>query len=184
MRAALLRTLLVATVASATMLLPALSAVAGPSTPAGPLKEHDPVASAPAGDVGILVTKLTHSQATSRLSSSGISWSSSGGCSNRNNSTCTSFDQVNLTTIQGIQTLRGASGCAINITGGTETGHASGTYSHWNGYKLDISLGGCVSNYIQRFTYIGGSKYQSGSGNIYYLEGNHWDITYYNCGGC
>jgi hypothetical protein len=35
--------------------------------------------------------------------------------------------------VSGIITLKNASGCSINITGGTETGHASGTYSHWNG---------------------------------------------------
>ena len=131
------------------------------------------------------VTKLSHSDATQRLRASGITWSSSGNCSDRNNPTCTSFEQVNLTTIQGIQTLKSASGCAINVTGGTETGHASGTYSHWNGYKLDTSLSTCLNNYIQNsFSYIGGSKWQSASGNIYYKEGNHWDITYYNCGGC
>lgn len=150
--------------------------------------ENDPVFDNPpasATTFSVLVTKLTHSQATSRLSSSNITWSSSGGCSNRNNPTCTSFEQVNLATIQGIQTLKSASGCAINVTGGTETGHASGTYSHWNGYKLDTSLSTCLNNYIQgNFTSIGGSKWQSGAGNIYYKEGNHWDITYYNCGGC
>lgn len=149
-------------------------------------KEHDPVFSPSShADVVVQVTKLSHADATNRLRSSGITWSSSGGCSDRNNPTCTSFDQVNLTTIQGIQTLKSASGCGINVTGGTETGHASGTYSHWNGYKLDIGLNSCVSGYIQgTFTSIGGSKWQSGSGNIYYHEGNHWDITYYNCGGC
>jgi hypothetical protein len=150
-------------------------------------KEHDPVFDAPAAtaDVGPYVTKLTHSQATSMLRSSGITWSSSGNCSDRYNSTCTSFEQVNLATIQGAQTLKSASGCALNITGGTETGHASGTYSHWNGYKLDYSMYTCVGNYIRNnFTYIGSNKWQSGSGNIYYLESNHWDVTYYNCGGC
>ena len=69
---------------------------------------------------------------------SGITWSSSGGCSDRNNPTCTSFDQLNRATAQGAQTLKSASGCGLNITGGTETGHASGTYSHGNGYKLDF----------------------------------------------
>jgi hypothetical protein len=150
-------------------------------------KEADPVFAGPAvtADVGPYVTKLTHSQATSMLRSSGITWSSSGGCSDRYNSTCTSFEQVNLATIQGAQTLKSASGCALNITGGTETGHASGTYSHWNGYKLDYSMYTCVGNYIRNnFTYIGSNKWQSGSGNIYYLESNHWDVTYYNCGGC
>lgn len=68
------------------------------------------------------VTKLTHAEATARFSSSGITWSSSGGCSNRNVATCTSFDQLNLATAQGAQTLKSATGCALNITGGTETG--------------------------------------------------------------
>ncbi|GAA2659312.1 hypothetical protein GCM10010400_16810 [Streptomyces aculeolatus] len=122
--------------------------------------------------------------------SSGITWSSSGGCSDRNNSTCTSFEQLNLASAQGAQTLKSASGCALNITGGTETGHAGGTYSHWNGYKLDFSLSTCVNNYVTgNFAYIGqrgdgAAMYQSGSGNIYAREGNHWDVTYYNCGGC
>ncbi|MDT0550125.1 MULTISPECIES: hypothetical protein [Streptomyces] len=136
------------------------------------------------------VTKISHSQATSMFRSSGITWSSSGGCSDRNNATCTSFEQLNLPTAQGAQTLKSASGCALNITGGTETGHASGTYSHWNGYKLDYALNSCVTNYITgNFAYIGlrsdGAKqYKSNSGNIYALEGNHWDVIYYNCGGC
>jgi hypothetical protein len=136
------------------------------------------------------VTKLSHADATSRLRNAGITWSSSGGCSNRNNPTCTSFEQVNLTTIQGIITLKNASGCAINATGGTETGHASGTYSHWNGYKIDISLYTCVGNYITgTFPYVGrrsdgAALYKSAAGNIYARESNHWDILYYNCGGC
>ncbi|WP_066949416.1 hypothetical protein [Streptomyces lushanensis] len=135
-------------------------------------------------------TKISHATATSMFSSRGITWSSSGGCSNRNNPTCTSFDQLNLTSAQGAQTLRSASGCAMNITGGTETGHASGTYSHWNGYKLDFAKGTCLTNYIKNnFTYIGprGDGYpqwQSGAGNLYADEGNHWDVTFYNCGGC
>ena len=131
------------------------------------------------------VTKLTHSQATSMFSSSGITWSSSGGCSDRNNPTCTSFEQLNLATAQGAQTLKSASGCALNITGGTETGHASGTYSHWNGYKLDFSMTSCLTSYVKNtFTSIGGNKWQSGSGNIYFDESNHWDVTFHNCGGC
>ena len=130
-------------------------------------------------------TFLTHAQATSQLRAAGITWSSSGGCSDRNNPTCTSFSQINLPTVQGAETLKRATGCALNITGGTETGHASGTYSHWNGYKLDYSLSTCLGNYIRgTFTYIGGNKWQSGSGNVYFLESNHWDVTYYNCGGC
>lgn len=129
--------------------------------------------------------KYTHAQATAQLRAAGITWSSSGGCSDRNRPNCTSFEQVNQTTIAGARTFKRASGCALNVTGGTETGHASGTYSHWNGYKLDYSLSSCVTNYITRtFTSIGGNKWRSGSGNIYFKESNHWDVTYYNCGGC
>jgi hypothetical protein len=86
----------------------------------------------------------------------------------------------------GIITLKRASGCPITITGGTEAGHAPGQYSHWNGYKLDIALNSCITNYIQRsFTYIGprrgdnAPQYKSPAGNIYAHEGSHWDITYF-----
>ncbi|MEU3348368.1 hypothetical protein ABZ723_25925 [Streptomyces sp. NPDC006700] len=135
-------------------------------------------------------TKISHATATQMFRDVGITWSSSGNCSDRNVSTCTSFDQLNLDTAKGAQTLKKASGCALNITGGTETGHASGTYSHWNGYKLDYGKNTCVTNYIKNyFAYIGlrgdgAPQYQSGSGNIYADEGNHWDVLYYNCGGC
>ena len=131
------------------------------------------------------LAKLSHSAATAKFQSAGLTWSSSGGCSDRNNSTCTSFDQINSATVDGVITLKQSSRCAVNLTGGTETGHADGTYSHWNGYKVDFSLSSCLDNYIQgTFTSIGGSKWKSGSGNIYYREGNHWDVTYHNCGGC
>lgn len=136
-------------------------------------------------DVSAQVTKLSHGDAAGRLTSAGITWSSSGGCSNRNNPTCTSFDQVNLASIQGAGVLKRASGCALHITGGTETGHASGTYSHWNGYKLDFRLSTCITNYITgTFTSIGGNKWRAASGNVYFKESNHWDVTFYNCGGC
>lgn len=42
------------------------------------------------------------------------------GCSDRNKPTCTSLDQVRENTISGLVTLKGASGCAITVTGGTE----------------------------------------------------------------
>lgn len=136
------------------------------------------------------VTKISHATATQMFRDVGITWSSSGNCSDRYNSTCTSFEQLNLATAQGAQTLKRASGCALNITGGTEVGHASGTYSHWNGYKLDMSKYTCIGNYIKNnFSYSGlrGDGYPmwtSGAGNVYTDEGSHWDVLYYNCGGC
>lgn len=131
--------------------------------------------------------KLSDAEARSRVRAAGITVSSSGNCSDRYTSTCTSLEQVNSGTIDGILTLKRASGCAVTITGGTETGHASGTYSHWNGYKLDISKSSCIGNYIQNsFTRIsnrgdGAPRYQSAAGNIYADEywANHWDILYY-----
>ena len=131
--------------------------------------------------------KLSDATARSRVRAAGIPVVSSGNCSNRNIKTCTSLEQVNSGTIDGILTLKRASGCAITITGGTETGHSNGTYSHWNGYKLDISKGSCIGNYIRNtFTRIsnrgdGAPRYKSAAGNIYADEywANHWDILYY-----
>ncbi len=134
------------------------------------------------------VTKLTDAQAASQLSAVGITRSSSGGCTNRYNSTCTSYEQINQSTVDGIKTYKRVSGCAVNITGGTETGHASGTYSHWNGYKVDISRSTCNDNYItSHYSYTGlrgdgYPMYQAASGNVYTNEGSHWDIVYYTCG--
>lgn len=140
------------------------------------------VAAAPAAASGV---KLTHAQATSRLSAGNVTWSSSGGCSNRYVSTCTSFEQINSGTIDGVTTLKRASGCAVNVTGGTEVGHASGTYSHWNGYKVDTAHNSCLDGYVHNaFTRIGNRgdgypQWRSAAGNVYCDEGSHWDITYY-----
>jgi hypothetical protein len=133
-------------------------------------------------------TAVTHASATSQFSAAGISWTSSGGCSDRNNRTCTSFEGIRQATIDGAVTLKSASGCSLMITGGTETGHQSGTYSHWNGYKLDFSRTTCLTNWVHNtYTYIGqrsdgAAQYQAASGNIYADEGNHWDVLYYTCG--
>ncbi|WP_442809864.1 peptidoglycan-binding domain-containing protein [Streptomyces sp. SR27] len=129
---------------------------------------------------------LTHSQAAAKFSAAGISWSSSGGCSDRNSTACTSFDGLRVASADGAVTLRGASGCQMTITGGTETGHASGTYSHWNGYKLDFAMTSCLTNYVTgTFPYSGkrgdgASLYTAPSGNVYANEGSHWDVTFLN----
>ena len=57
---------------------------------------------------------------------------------------------------------------------------APGQFSHWNGYKIDISRTSCATSYIKRnFSSIGGGKWRSSAGNIYFDEGDHWDITYF-----
>ncbi|MFC0622540.1 hypothetical protein [Kribbella deserti] len=137
------------------------------------------------------ITKMTHSQAAAIFSAAGITWSSTGNCSDWNVPTCTSFTNMNDTTVYGARTFKQASGCAMRVTGGTEVGHASGTYSHRNGYKIDWALSTCIQNYINaNFTRISNRpgdnapRWQSGAGNIYARESNHWDVLYYNCGGC
>jgi hypothetical protein len=131
---------------------------------------------------------VSHSSAASQFSAAGIGWTSSGGCSDPGNSTCTSFEGIRQATIDGAITLRSASGCGLTITGGTETGHAGGDYSHAAGYKLDFSRTSCLTGWIQgTYTYIGqrsdgAAMYEAASGNVYADEGNHWDVTYYTCG--
>ena len=131
---------------------------------------------------------VTHSQATATFRANAISWVSSGGCSDRTNPTCTSFDGLRQASVDGAVTLKRASGCALTITGGTETGHAGGTYSHAAGYKLDYSRTSCLTSWVQStYTYIGvrgdgARQYRAASGNVYADEGNHWDVTYYTCG--
>lgn len=152
------------------------------------------LASAPAASAQVTVEKLTQAQAEAIIAPAGITWSSRLNCTDRLTLGCTSFEQLNRASALGVVTLRNASGCRINIGGGTEVGHASGTYSHWNGYKLDVFTvaGDCINNYvINSFTYVGdrgdaggAPMYKAGSGNLYVWEvaRNHWDITYYSCG--
>jgi hypothetical protein len=143
-----------------------------------------------AGSVAVAApaAAVTQASAEAQLRAAGITWSSSGGCTDRNNPTCTSFEGIRQATIDGAITLKRASGCALNITGGTEVGHASGTYSHYNGYKLDFSRTTCLTGWIHgTYTYIGlrgdgAPMYRAASGNIYADEGSHWDVTYYTCG--
>lgn len=143
--------------------------------------------------VGTLATAgsasaVTQASAQSQLQAAGIYAYSSGGCTNRYNSTCTSYEGIRQATIDGAKTLKRASGCGLTITGGTEVGHAGGTYSHYNGYKLDFSRTSCLTSWVHRaYTYIGlrgdgAPQYKAGSGNIYADEGSHWDVTFYTCG--
>ncbi len=134
----------------------------------------------PGGDADATGKELSHRAAAAKLRHAHIGWTSSGGCADRDNPHCTSFRGIKSGTIRGIITFTKASGCAVTITGGTETGHAAGTYSHWNGYKVDIVRTSCATRYIHRaFHHIGGGRYRSSAGNVYFDEGNHWDITYY-----
>ncbi|MFE7311851.1 MULTISPECIES: hypothetical protein [unclassified Streptomyces] len=135
--------------------------------------------------------KYTQAAAEQQFRKAGVTWTSSGRCSNRNNRNCTSFDRINRTTVAGVIAFKKASKCAVTLTAGTETGHGSGTYSHWNGYKVDMHVAPCVDKYITgHFRYTGrrhgdnAKLYKSPAGNTYAYEvsrrGTHWDITYLN----
>ena len=130
---------------------------------------------------------LSDVSARARLSAAGISVVSSGNCSDRNVSTCTSLDGIRASSIRGILAFKNASGCSFSVTGGTEIGHAGGAFSHGNGYKLDISRTSCVTNYINNtFSNIGtrgdgAPQFKDGRGDVYADEyfASHWDILFY-----
>ncbi|WP_307824964.1 peptidoglycan-binding domain-containing protein [Streptomyces sp. M2CJ-2] len=134
--------------------------------------------------------KLTNQQALSQLRAAGITWSSSGNCTERRRG-CTSFDGVRARSIQGVIALKKASGCPVVVTAGTEPGHSSGTYSHYNGYKLDLRIrneGACITKYIPAHNKAAGTRGDGArlwkgqlAGGIdvtYAKEGDHWDITF------
>jgi len=126
---------------------------------------------------------ISHAAAAAKLPSEDFSVRSTGGCTDRAKSNCTSLDGVRPTTIDRIVELQGKVGEKFIVTGGTEAGHASGEYSHANGYKLDLSTTPKLNEYIySNFTKIGDTKYKDGNGNTYYRHGpdDHWDITITN----
>ncbi|CAE6452572.1 unnamed protein product [Rhizoctonia solani] len=130
-------------------------------------------------------THMTQAAAQAKLEAAGITASSTGGCTTKSNPKCTSYDGILSGTVDNLLTLKKACGCTITITGGTEVGHASGTYSHANGYKVDIRHASGIDTYVKNsFTKIGNRgdgypQWKSAAGNIYCDEGSHWDVTYY-----
>lgn len=126
--------------------------------------------------------KLSQSEAQSKLEAAGITSYSSGGCTNRQVKTCTSYDQVNAVTVNGAITLKNACKCSLVITGGTEIGHASGQYSHYNGYKFDFRKDTGINNYVTgHFQKIedrgdGYPQWKAASGNIYCVSSLHLGV--------
>ncbi|KAG6915727.1 hypothetical protein DXG01_010249 [Tephrocybe rancida] len=95
-------------------------------------------------------TPLTQVQATSKLTQNNITAYSSGNCTDKTVRTCTSYDGILSGTVDGVITLKNASGVnSLIITGGTETGHTGGTYSHANGYKVDVRHDQKLDAYIK-----------------------------------
>lgn len=151
---------------------------------------------ATAGSAGATDHRMSDADARQVLVSNGYQVWSSGNCSAKNNPNCTSFQDIWRHTVDGAVALRKYSGCGgLVITGGTEVGHSgSGRGSHVDGWKIDYRLNDCLEGYVRRnFAYVGdvgwGLQWKSPSGNIYTKERqrgsfNHWDVLYWNCGGC
>jgi hypothetical protein len=122
---------------------------------------------------------MTQAAAEAKLEAAGITARSTGGCTDKNVPTCTSYDGILSGTVDNVITLKKACACTVIITGGTEVGHASGTYSHANGYKVDFSKNTALNNYItSSFTRIedrgdGYAQYKSAAGNIYCVSLDH-----------
>jgi hypothetical protein len=74
----------------------------------------------------------------------------------------------------------------VTITGGTEGGHASGPYSHGNGYKVDLRKSANVNAMVANEDLFRRSGTRSDgapryinrqTGAEWYDEGDHWDIV-------
>lgn len=157
-----------------------------------------PTSAAPAGtgvgpqDVGgVEAGELDHAAGISAFGST-FTVSSTGSCSDRSVTTCTSLEGIKQTTVNGIVALKSACSSCSNlvVTGGTEMGHTAGQFSHYNGYKIDISRtqgdAAAFSSFLEsKITTAGvpvadNTDYQTTiNGTLYTLrrESDHWDIT-------
>ncbi|KAG8713767.1 hypothetical protein FRC08_012832 [Ceratobasidium sp. 394] len=122
--------------------------------------------------------KMTQKEAEDTLRPYGIKAASSGNCTKKNNAKCTSYDGILSGTIYGVILLYITSECPVTITGGTEVGHAPGTYSHANGYKVNLRKNPCLNKYLHKFVKPGKCG-KDLDGNLYCELGNNWDVTYY-----
>lgn len=123
--------------------------------------------------------KYTDAEARSELSAAGITvWESVPGR--------TQLSNINQATLNEAIRLRQSCNCAVTVTGGTESGHAGGTYSHGSGYKIDLDDSAGLTQHIKNNYTRSGTRNGDGAilytspsrpGVEYALEGDHWDIT-------
>ncbi len=100
----------------------------------------------------------------------------------------TSVAGLQQMTINEALSIKAKCDCNIEITAGTERDSHSdnGTYTHVNGYKIDIAPNDKLDVYVAgSFDYIGersdgALQYRAPNGTIYARELNHWDICV-NC---
>jgi hypothetical protein len=85
-----------------------------------------------------IACKLIHSAAADKIKGAGIGISSSGGCFNRNQASCTSLDQINCNAISCMVALKKSSGCSLTITGGTVSIHNAFVYVTYVVLMIDL----------------------------------------------
>ncbi len=124
----------------------------------------------------------------SQLSAAGVSVNNAA-CTGSNGSGCTNVGGMRTATVQQVTTLSNlCTKCGIVVTGGSEPGHAvKGSYTHGNGYKVDLRNSNAALNDLlknlrrtgSRGGDSGGPIFKDNCGNEYVNESNHWDITVY-----
>lgn len=123
-----------------------------------------------------------------KLSEAGVNINRANACSGGATTGCTSVGGFQDATTEGIIDLKNSCGdnCNVTITGGSEE-HASGTYSHGNGYKADIGFSDNLDSYIENnytkttSAFGGFDTYVDSKGNQYVKETSnppHWDVCY------
>ncbi|MGW8847808.1 hypothetical protein ACWGNE_08500 [Streptomyces xiamenensis] len=135
--------------------------------------------------------KISHERAVEMFEEVGITWSSVGNCSDREDQACTSFEELNWDTARAAQVLKLRSGCDINIVGGTERGHPSEPYSHAEGFRLDYSFNSCLEDFVvNNYRFIENRpdddvpRYWTGMGNYFTQMSDHWEGLYFTCESC
>jgi hypothetical protein len=97
-----------------------------------------------------------------------------------------SLDNINQATLDEVFTLQKNCNCSVVITSGTDGNHAVGTFSHANGYKIDLrtSNNPDLLNYIESLPSLGTRSSDNapvytrpGGDNIEYaIENDHLDV--------
>ncbi|NCN52205.1 hypothetical protein GW943_00105 [Candidatus Parcubacteria bacterium] len=121
--------------------------------------------------------KYSDAEARAALANANISvWESRPGA--------TSLEGINQNVLNEVVRIKNECNCDVVVTGGTESGvHADGTYSHGNGYKIDIDDTAQVNSFITSNNTPNGTRsdgaqmWKSSNGcSVYAKESNHWDI--------
>jgi hypothetical protein len=116
----------------------------------------------------------SHDEAVKVLSGAGIQVVSSGNCSDPNNKSCTSLEQIPKEAVANLISLKEKSNCSFSVSGGTETGHKS----HGLGKpKMDVKPEDCLGDFLHKNK---GDLATYGVNQICTTPG--WQKISYNCG--